>query len=151
MIVDSIENISKYSFISQNVIDFIKGLSPAISEGHYDIDEESYANVDVYEPKLIEKCKFEAHKKYIDIQILLEGEEEIDCININHLDISEKYDENRDVMFFKDSDNIPDKIILKPSKFVFIYPHEAHKPQIKTNSQSVKKAVIKIKTHNKLL
>ena len=76
--------------------------------------------------------------------MLLEGEEEIDCTNVEGLEISEEYNAEKDVMFFKNSSKTPDKIILTPGKFIFIYPHEAHKPQIKTASEKVKKVVVKI-------
>ena len=145
MIIDNIDNISKYNIVPQNIIKFIENLTISTPAGHYEIDNENFANIDIYEPKSIEDCKFEAHKKYIDIQIMLEGEEEIDCINTNGMIISEKYDEKRDVMFFKNPEKIPDKIVLSPFKFAYITPQEAHKPQIKTTSKRVKKVVVKIK------
>ena len=69
MIIDKLENISKYNIISQKVIDFLNTLTEETETGHYEIDENSYANIDVYETKSYENCKFEAHKKYIDIQM----------------------------------------------------------------------------------
>lgn len=49
MIIDNLKNISNYNFISQNVIDFLTGLNSQTETGHYEIDEHSYANVDIYE------------------------------------------------------------------------------------------------------
>ena len=144
MIIEDIENISKYEpLVSKNVINFLKGLSPDSPVGHYEIDENSYANIDQYVPKQYNKCKFEAHKKYIDIQMVLYGEENLEYTGIKDLEISEEYDENKDVMFFKNTDDF-DTVKLTPFKFAFIYPHEAHKPQIKTSSDLVKKVVVKI-------
>lgn len=145
MIVDTLDNISKYSeIIPKKAIKFMISLDNNIKSGRYNIDEESYANIDEYEPKLIDKCKFEAHKKYIDIQMIVCGEEEIHLTDIKNLKVSEKYDENRDIMFFENSEKYIDKIKLVPNKFVLIYPHEAHKPQIKTTANFVKKIVVKI-------
>ena len=78
--------------------------------------------------------------------MLLDGEEEIDILPVDGLKISEEYDENRDIMFFEKSEKTPDKIQLKPYKFVLIYPEEAHRPQMNSGSVSkkVKKAVAKI-------
>ena len=144
MIIDGIENISKYNtIISENVINFIKTLSPSTPCGRYEIDKKSYANVDEYEPKPYENCKFEAHKKFIDIQMVLSGCEDLEYTLVKGLDISEKYDENRDVMFFENSES--DCVHLTPYKFAYINTYEAHKPQIKTSSSNVKKVVIKIK------
>ena len=78
--------------------------------------------------------------------MILEGEEEIDIIPVEGLNISEEYDEARDVMFFENPSKMPDKISLNPGKFVLIETYEAHKPQIAVNgvSKKVKKAVVKI-------
>ena len=74
MISDKLENITKYNIISEKVSDFLISLTPDSAVGHYEIDQNVYANIDVYETKDISLCKFEAHKKYIDIQMLLFGE-----------------------------------------------------------------------------
>lgn len=145
MIIDNLENISKYEkIISGKVINFLKNISCDAKTGHYEIDSNSYANVDEYSPKEYANCKFEAHKKYIDIQMVLSGEENLEYRCIDGLKISEEYDEKRDVMFFENSKTDFDTVKLTPYKFVFIYPHEAHKPQIKTTSSHVKKVVVKI-------
>ena len=143
MIVDSIENISNYKeLIPNSVLEFIT--SGKVINCKYNIDEKNYANYDEYAPKPLDLCKFEAHKKYIDIQIMLDGEEQIDITNVEGLKILEEYDENRDVMFFNSPERFVDKITLSKGKFVLIYPYEAHRPQIKTVCNKVKKIVVKI-------
>ena len=146
MIIDSLENIAFYNNIPQNVIDFIKTLTPQIEVGRYEIDNDSYANIDVYETKNLNDCKFEAHKNYIDIQMLLSGIEELDYTPVKGLTISEEYDVKRDVMFFYFFNRISDSVILEAGKFALIYPHEAHRPQVAFNatSKTVKKVVVKI-------
>ena len=146
MIIDSLENIAFYNNIPQNVIDFIKTLTPQIEVGRYEIDNDSYANIDVYETKNLNDCKFEAHKNYIDIQMLLSGIEELDYTPVKGLTISEEYDVKRDVMFFENPNRISDSVILEAGKFALIYPHEAHRPQVafNANSKTVKKVVLKI-------
>ncbi len=146
MIIDNLKNISNYNFISQNVIDFLTGLNSQTETGHYEIDEHSYANVDIYDTKNSCICKFEAHKKYIDIQMLLSGKEELDFMPAEGLIVCEEYDDKRDIMFFENPDKISDRVILEPGKFALIFPHEAHKPQMNIcgNSEQVKKVVVKI-------
>lgn len=146
MIVDSIKNIEKYLEIPQKVVEFIKNLSAQTPVGHYEITENIYANVDIYETKALENCKFEAHKKYYDIQILLEGTEKLDFISVEGLKVSEAYDVGRDVMFFENPLKYSDSIILEAGKFAFIGTHEAHKPQVAINNipEKVKKVVVKI-------
>lgn len=147
MICDNLENLSKYSEISKKTADFLISLNAETPAGHYEIDEYIYANVDIYDTKLAENCRFEAHKKYIDIQMLLDGSERLDCISPAALKINESYNEEKDIMFFENPENLPDaSFILKPERFVMIYPHEAHRPQMALEGvpQKVKKAVVKI-------
>ncbi len=146
MITDKIENIKNYKEIPNQVSDFLKSLTSNSDTGHYEIDESSYANIDEYETKPVSNCKFEAHKKYIDIQMLLSGTEELDFIHTENLKIDEEYDCSRDVMFFKNPSIKPDSLILNPFKFAMIYPHEAHRPQMNAfdKPQKVKKVVVKI-------
>ena len=148
MISDCLSNIFKYGEIPKKTADFILGLNDKTPAGHYEIDENTYVNVDIYETKLPENCRYEAHKKYIDIQLLLDGKEQLDCISPEQLKIIEPYNEEKDIMFFENSENVPDaSFILKTGRFVLIYPHEAHRPQMAINNfpQKVKKIVVKIR------
>ena len=146
MIVDSLENLSLYNVIPQNVIDFIKTLTPQKEVGRYEIDDRNYANIEIYDTRNLKDCKFEAHKKYIDIQIILTGIEELDYTQIKLLNVSEEYDAKKDILFFENTDRIFDSVILEAGKFALIYPHEAHRPQVAFNtiSKTVKKVVVKI-------
>ncbi len=146
MITDKLENINKYIIVSNHVSDFLKSLTHDFGTGHYVIDDTAYANIDVYATKDISLCKFEAHKKYIDIQMLLDGEERLDYISVDGLSVSEEYNPGRDVMFFNPPCGCADSLFLKPGKFALLFPHEAHMPQINSAEKSVKvkKVVVKI-------
>lgn len=143
MITDKLKNLAKYNIVSHEIVDFLNNLSAQSDIGHNEICEGAYANIDEYCTKPIKNCKFEAHKKYIDIQMLLQGSEELDYISVDGLQVSEEYDEKRDVMFFKNPSKTPDTLQLDPFKFALIYPHEAHRPQM-GDGQKVKKVVVKI-------
>ncbi len=140
MITDNIKNLKNYNLVPETVLNFL--MNPPSDIGHYEIDDKNFANIDIYNTK--QDCKFEAHKKYIDIQMLLEGFEELDYISVDSLKINEAYDEKRDVMFFETPEKTPDTLQLEPYKFALIYPHEAHRPQM-GNGQQVKKVVVKIR------
>ena len=146
MIFDKIENIKNYSEIPLSVIDFILKLDENHAVGHVKLSDggEIYANIDEYTTKPLENCRFEAHRKYIDIQLLLMGEEVIETAFTGELEIAEPYDADRDVMFLKDTD---DKTVLhlKKGYFALFYPTDAHKPQIAINAiDNVKKVVVKM-------
>lgn len=148
MIFDDIKNIKNYAEIDGKIAEFISGLNAEIPAGRIYLSDDglTYANVDEYTTKLHENCKLEAHKKYIDIQIMLDGVEELDYTDVEALEVSEPYDAARDVMFFEKPERILNKVVLAAGKFVLLYPHEAHQPQMayKNSSAQVKKVVVKI-------
>ncbi len=142
MIYDGISNIDLYN-LPKIAVDFIKNLTPDIECKKYILDERIYANVEEYTTK--EVGYFEAHKKYIDVQLLLKGEEIIEHTKVDGLKIKDEYDPTRDIEFFFDGSSVITPIRLQQGLFTVLYPHEAHKPQIKFNTpQKVKKVVVKI-------
>ena len=143
MIYDKIENIDLYK-LDKNAVEFIKNLTPDIECKKHIITENVYANVEEYKTK--EQGFFEAHKNYIDIQILLSGEEIIEYTPLDGLKTKEEYNPSRDIAFYFDGTNHVLPIKLLPGFFTVLYPHDAHKPQIISNSaQIVKKVVVKVK------
>ena len=143
MIYDKIENLKLYN-IDKSVIDFINDITSDKECGRYDISKVIYANIEEYSTK--EYGYFEAHKNYIDIQLLLEGEEIIEYTPLEGLQVKDEYNTSRDIAFYYDGENQILKLPLKKGFFAVLYPHEAHKPQlISTTQQKVKKVVVKIK------
>lgn len=145
MIFDKLEKLRQYDVVSDKVLNFLFNLDENKPAGHYEIDDEAYANIDVYETKEYDICFPEAHKRYIDIQMLLSGEERLDFANISELSIKDDYDEEWDIMFFHNPEKM-NTLYLKKGYFALLYPTDAHKPQMKSseNSQTVKKVVVKI-------
>ena len=148
MIFDTIKNIKNYAEIDDKIADFILSLTATQDCGKVFLSDDNltFANVEEYTTKTLDNCKLEAHKKYIDIQLLLSGVEELDYTAVEGLRVSEPYDSARDIMFFASTDMVLNKVILEPGKFVLLYPHEAHQPQMayKNLPSKVKKVVVKI-------
>ena len=148
MIIDKIENISIYKNIPDIARDFILNLKKETpSLGKHILSDSIYANVEAYDTKLLSNGKFEAHKDYIDIQILLKGNEQIFVAPQNGLTVSEPYDVKRDIEFYSDDISSSQSIKLDGTNFVMLFPHEAHAPQISINEkvENVLKVVVKIK------
>jgi len=87
------------------------------------------------------EAKLEAHRKYIDIQYVIAGMDEMgwkptaDCKMIDT-----EYDTDKDIMFFKDQ---PDSWTQVPAgSFVIFFPQDAHAPLV--SSGEIHKAVLKI-------
>ena len=102
MIIDIFENIRKYESLNKNfkiAFDYILNTDfSLLSIGKYEIlNNDVYASVDEYETKTVSRPEY--HKKYIDIQFLIEGEEFIGYCKKNDLYNLEKFDEQKDIGF----------------------------------------------------
>ncbi len=83
----------------------------------------------------------EAHKRYIDIHVLLEGEERVGWADIDKLgEPSKAYDEADDYMLYEQE--AMSYIDLKAGEFVIVYPEDAHAPVI--GSGKIRKLIVKI-------
>ena len=145
MIFDKISNIKNYKEIPTEVADFILSLTPETYPGHYEISTDIYANIDCYTTKAEGEGKLESHKKYIDIQLLLDGVERLDFTDTADLTVSETYNPDKDIMFYAKPGEFLNSVKLEYGNFIMLYPHEAHQPQMSIKTpQNVKKVVVKI-------
>lgn len=146
MIIDTLDNIDKYSEIPVYAVEFVKKLTSDIELGKYKLNENEFVNIEEYQPKTIADAKFEYHKKYVDIQILLSGTERIYIRPVNGLTEAVKYSEEKDIAFISESVENADFVTLNGTNFVMIYPHEAHAPQVEVSNfkDKVKKVVVKL-------
>lgn len=148
MIVDKIEKLKLYKEIPSEVVQFLSELDiNNIKLSKRVLSDCIYVNIEEYNTKDIEVASFESHDKYIDIQLLLKGSENIYYASRDNLIVKVPYDETRDIAFYSDSIQGYPYIKLDGTNFMMIYPHEAHAPQVSSGnfSQKVLKVVVKIK------
>lgn len=146
MIIDKLENIENYPQIPTHAVEFIKKLTKDIECKRYEISATDYVNIETYTTKSHDNCFFESHKNYADIQILLSGIERLDYTDINNLTVKTPYDESRDIAFYENTVKETCNVTLDCTNFVFIFPNEAHRPQMNfASSIEVKKAVVKVR------
>ena len=78
------------------------------------------------ETKPLLEGTFEAHRKYVDVQILVEGKEEIAWSDVSDLKISIPYDLKKDAERLDgDKDH---HILIKEGMFYMAFPNDGHKP-----------------------
>jgi YhcH/YjgK/YiaL family protein len=112
----------------------------------YDIDGDNlFATVSEYLSKNEDVAKFEAHRKYIDIQYVISGKE---IMNVAPLKTAKEvlvpYDAEKDIEFLTVSKIADFK--ASPSCFFVFFPDDAHRPGLKDGVNSpVRKIVIKLK------
>lgn len=116
-----------------------------LSLGCHDITVEgTYANVQEYTTK--EVSQFEAHKDYIDIQVVVRGEEYIYVSDIKNAEgIAQVYDKAKDIEIYSSAKNVK-AIVADPDNWVVLFPSEAHEPcMVKDGKASqIRKVVVKI-------
>ena len=109
-----------------------------------ELDDNNFALEQVYHSKQREQCFFESHKKYIDVQYIVDGEEIIEVENIGNLNIDVSYDDSIDLIKYKMT-NKASSIILKKGDVAIFFPEDAHMPCImKDTSIKVVKTVVKV-------
>lgn len=150
MIFDHIFNIPLYKGLSPDIalgLTFLKQMKPDTAVGVYHINQQVKAIVSEYETKIENEHGYEAHKKYIDIQYLLSGEERISCLPIERLKEVKPYNEENDAAFYAADPSLqPSYFSLLPGYFAIFYPQDGHMPQLCVDKpELVKKVVIKVK------
>lgn len=148
MIYDHINNISFYRGLSPDIavgLDFLKQVQPDTDVGVYQINPRVKAIVSEYETKTVNECGYEAHRKNVDIQYLLLGEERIACLPIERLKETKGYDEEKDAAFYA-ADLRPQEMILGDGYFAIFFPQDGHMPQLCIDEPvPVKKVVVKVR------
>ena len=149
MILDHISYIHQYIGLCPSlkyVMPFLERVEKeSLQPGTYELDgRKVYAVLQEYETKPESTCQWECHRKYIDVQMLLEGEEEIGWTEIDSLTECEEYDEERDIMMAADAKHAS-MLVLSAKQFAIFTPHDAHKPLcLHKVPGNVKKVVFKI-------
>jgi len=150
MIVDRIENARLYAPLHKGFEKAFAVLKePGLAkkpDGRYPVDgDDLYYIVQHYTTRPLEQGRFESHRKYIDIQVLLAGQELLDYSPTTGLEVVEPYSEDKDIMFYRVG-AISARVTLEPGLFCLLYPHDAHLPSCQLACPSgVHKVVFKIR------
>ena len=149
MITDRLSNIGAYRGISEaldTAIDYISaGLEDVMEIGTHEIrGRDIYAVSMEYDTKPYSEGKNEAHRRYIDIQIVLKGTEMIYASCVDDLMVIQQYDGDKDVLFLEKSDE--NAILMNEGKFCIFFPWDAHMPGMACDDgvSRVKKVVFKV-------
>jgi biofilm protein TabA len=146
MILDVVENAHRYLAMNKGfakAIEFL--LRPDLNElpvGTYGIDgERVYAMVSKSMGLKKEQALLETHEKYIDIQLVLAGTDDIGWKPKSLCkQPTEQYDHQSDVQLFADKPNT--WLSIESGEFAIFFPEDAHMPLI--SSGQIHKVVVKI-------
>lgn len=148
MIIDKLKNASQYYGMSPGIkvaLEYLQKAEIAILEpGRYEIEGSSvYAMVQQYETKQMENGVWEAHRKYIDVQYVYNGIEQMGYSNIEGMKVTKEYDESGDYLLLQGEGTF---IKLTSGFFAIFAPGDVHMPCIAVDTPTqVKKVVVKVK------
>jgi YhcH/YjgK/YiaL family protein len=148
MIIDLLQNAHLYyslgprfkkAFEYLTQTDFTK-----VEKGKYELDGVNlFAIVNEYDTVDAAKEQMESHKKYIDIQYIVSGAEQIGHDFLQQQIPSKAYDPETDYMLFADKPSWFST--LQQNMFAIFFPHDLHMPNLMIEKPGpVKKVVIKV-------
>jgi len=146
MILDYLNNINCYEKLHPEFKKAFKFLQNNdlinMPVGKHEIDGDNlFVILDKSHGRKKEDAMLEIHRKYIDIQLVLEGTDEmgweskLKCVNP-----FDKYNAENDIQFFKDSPS--NWFTVKKGMFAIFFPDDVHLPLI--GNSMIHKAVVKV-------
>jgi YhcH/YjgK/YiaL family protein len=134
MVTDRLANAGLYRPLSSGIakaLDYVANSDLVVkADGRHDIDgDRMFVLVQRYRSKPIEEGRWEAHRRYIDLQIVLSGEERIGYISADLLK-AEPYDNEKDLIWLSGTGG--QWIHLPAGHFMILWPGDAHMPGIAT-------------------
>jgi len=146
MILSALSQFSRYAALHPlfpRAFDYMRDTDLlALAPGRYPIVEKQlFVIVEDVAGRAREAAKLECHRRYIDIQLVLAGSEEMgwkplaDCMQ----PVSD-YSEEKDIRFFNDAP--ASWIAVPPGHFCIFFPEDAHAPLV--GSGGIRKAIFKV-------
>ncbi len=151
MIYDHIANAARYRALHPLIargLDYLAALNPAdFAPGKVEIEGEAlYAAAAEYQSKLRETAKWESHRRYADIQFIVEGEEQIAHAPISSLIPKGDYDEAKDRTLYADAPQQGQLLRYPAGWFAIFFPEDGHMPDLAIDAPArVRKVVVKVK------
>lgn len=118
----------------------------SLVNGSYDV---GYNNIKMNLGKYFTKSEnekfWESHKKYLDVQIMINGTEKVAINDIRDMEVK-SFDEDRDLTILE-GDKAFD-IIMKTGDVLVFFPNDVHKPELNVSenddSGNIRKIVTKV-------
>ncbi|HBU14290.1 MAG TPA: YhcH/YjgK/YiaL family protein [Gemmobacter sp.] len=146
MILDTLAQADRYLALHPlfaRAFEFLHGTDlGALEPGVHAIqDEQLFAIVEDCSGRTRTEAKLECHRRYIDIQLVLEGVDEMGWKPLAAcVDPATDYDAARDIRFLNDA---PASWVATPSgSFCLFFPDDAHAPLV--SAGRIRKVVVKI-------
>lgn len=115
------------------------------ASGKIDLGGGVFAIEQVYAAKPREEGFFESHRKYIDVQVVVEGMEAMEVEDVRRLAIEEPYSEERDLVKYGDT-SMAARLVMRAGDVALFFPVDGHMPSLQLDGRPVlvRKTVVKV-------
>jgi YhcH/YjgK/YiaL family protein len=148
MIVDMLANAGRYRGLSPLLDQGLEAMESLVTQppadGRHELaGADLSASLSSYATDNPAAKEFEAHRRYIDIQVVLRGSETLYWAPLDAMKPQGEYSKADDIAFYEGPPSIA--VPLEPEWFTVLFPQDAHKPGCLRGSPSrVRKLVIKV-------
>lgn len=145
MILDTLGNAAKYANLKSGLSEAFGFLDQphlsSLPDGKYEISgDQVFAIISRQNGRELSEGQLEGHRKHLDIQYLISGEESIGWSPREGLINTVEYDKEKDLEFFAGTPQ--SLLIVPPGSFALFLPTDAHLPLI--GKGEIHKVVVKV-------
>lgn len=149
MIFDHITNAARYGALHPRLragFDYIRSFDVSTADGDYAIEGDAvFARPHTYLTEPAALRRWEAHRRYVDIQFMVAGREAILHAAVDRLLGATPYDLQHDVVHYTGGDGSSNRLVMQPGFFAIFYPEDGHKPGVAVGDAGrVRKVVVKV-------
>ncbi|HEY8990572.1 MAG TPA: YhcH/YjgK/YiaL family protein [Luteolibacter sp.] len=116
----------------------------ADESGRVDLDHGVFALEQCYLTKPSEAVKWEAHKVYLDVQVVVSGDEILEVADVSELSVEQDLTPDKDVLLFHPyADGT--RLRARDGSVAVFFPPDGHRPGLAVASPAlVRKVVVKV-------
>lgn len=146
MILDRLAHAAAYRRLSPSLakaFDYLEATDfTGLADGRHDIDgDRVFAIVQHNRTKAPAVAIWEAHRKYIDVQYMVEGTERMGYLPLDKAIVSTPYDAEKDAAFYKPGNDL---IEVGAGSFAVFGPQDVHAPGLVAGSPATPAEVVKV-------
>ena len=158
MIFDTLENLERYRGLDARLDRGLEALRAfrsgdagfPLEDGRHELAGSGlYASISSYRSQAPKAKSFEAHRRYLDVQVVLEGRETLYWAPLGRLRPDGEYSPGEDIAFYSpQAQGLGLGLPLEPGLFTVLFPQDGHKPGCHPaggRPQAVRKLVLKVR------
>jgi YhcH/YjgK/YiaL family protein len=122
----------------------LRAIAPGAS-GRIELAGGAYAVEQVYATRPRAEGFFESHRQYIDVQVVVEGEERIEVVDAGRIAGKTPYSAEKDVIIYHDAADATE-VRLPAGDVAIFFPIDVHMPclRLRADASLVRKTVVKV-------